>query len=507
MGAAALFYVDNDGAAHDDARSARRGVSNQADGVRASQADLLAKTSSGSMTSEAEKSERNLGGEDAASARDQKPAKHLAVVARPNIKRSISVSLQSFNEASRSVKRPDSLRGRILDEAYSIALKSPVPWKNLIEVAREHYRKGDKIAAREILLIAEKLAVDPDDPKASSTSVREIVKAMLAIKLTEDAMQALQNISTIRERERAMAEVSAWSARIGDVETAKNLVSQIMDVAGRDVALVAIAESEASYEGISQAIQTVALISNKRKKDDAYRRIAMKRAALNDFSGAEQSVTQIRDIRIKDITNASLARSRARSGDVDGGLQMLRNIGNTSIEDATLRDLSTELAQLGRFSDSLLVASRIRDEKEKSYALESMSFEQAKTGDLSAAIVSVSSIPVDALRDRGLRVVSAATANNGNSALARNVAVRIGSDRERDKAYRAIAQAAVRAGASVTLVAGPVSLPTPVGVERVNVETAEQMRDAVLERAFGADIYIGAAAISDYRPDAVAPDA
>jgi phosphopantothenoylcysteine decarboxylase/phosphopantothenate--cysteine ligase len=84
--------------------------------------------------------------------------------------------------------------------------------------------------------------------------------------------------------------------------------------------------------------------------------------------------------------------------------------------------------------------------------------------------------------------------------------VRYVSNRSSGKMGFAVAQAAVRAGASVTLVAGPVSLPTPVGVERVNVETAEQMRDAVLERAVGADIYIGAAAISDYRPDAVAPE-
>jgi phosphopantothenoylcysteine decarboxylase/phosphopantothenate--cysteine ligase len=84
--------------------------------------------------------------------------------------------------------------------------------------------------------------------------------------------------------------------------------------------------------------------------------------------------------------------------------------------------------------------------------------------------------------------------------------VRYVSNRSSGKMGFAVAQAAVRAGASVTLVAGPVSLPTPAGVERVNVETAEQMRDAVLERAVGADIYVGAAAISDYRPNAVAPE-
>jgi phosphopantothenoylcysteine decarboxylase/phosphopantothenate--cysteine ligase len=67
----------------------------------------------------------------------------------------------------------------------------------------------------------------------------------------------------------------------------------------------------------------------------------------------------------------------------------------------------------------------------------------------------------------------------------------------------AVAEAAAAAGARVTLVAGPVSLPTPAGVERVDVQTAQEIFDATLARAPAADIYVGAAAISDYRPDPV----
>ncbi|MEO7050288.1 MAG: bifunctional phosphopantothenoylcysteine decarboxylase/phosphopantothenate--cysteine ligase CoaBC [Rhodanobacter sp.] len=67
----------------------------------------------------------------------------------------------------------------------------------------------------------------------------------------------------------------------------------------------------------------------------------------------------------------------------------------------------------------------------------------------------------------------------------------------------ATAEAAARAGAAVTLVAGPVSLTTPAGVARVDVRSAVQMHAAVLEAARQADIYIGAAAVGDYRPAAV----
>ena len=68
----------------------------------------------------------------------------------------------------------------------------------------------------------------------------------------------------------------------------------------------------------------------------------------------------------------------------------------------------------------------------------------------------------------------------------------------------AVARAASDAGAQVTLIAGPVSLPTPPGTERIDVETAQQMYDAAMQRVGQADIYIGAAAISDYRPKTAA---
>ncbi len=64
----------------------------------------------------------------------------------------------------------------------------------------------------------------------------------------------------------------------------------------------------------------------------------------------------------------------------------------------------------------------------------------------------------------------------------------------------AIAQAAAEAGAAVTLVAGPVSLPTPPGVRRIDVQTAQQMFDAVLPLAGQQDAFIATAAVADWRP-------
>ena len=68
----------------------------------------------------------------------------------------------------------------------------------------------------------------------------------------------------------------------------------------------------------------------------------------------------------------------------------------------------------------------------------------------------------------------------------------------------AVARAACEAGADVTLVAGPVSLMTPAGVERVDVRSALQMRKVALDLASKADVFVSVAAVADYRPLEVA---
>ena len=78
--------------------------------------------------------------------------------------------------------------------------------------------------------------------------------------------------------------------------------------------------------------------------------------------------------------------------------------------------------------------------------------------------------------------------------------VRFLGNRSSGKMGFAVAAAAVAAGAEVTLIAGPVHLPTPTGIERrVDVRSALQMRDAVMRAVEGADIFIAAAAVADWR--------
>jgi len=78
--------------------------------------------------------------------------------------------------------------------------------------------------------------------------------------------------------------------------------------------------------------------------------------------------------------------------------------------------------------------------------------------------------------------------------------VRFISNRSSGKMGYAVAQAARDRGAEVVLVSGPVNLPAPPGVRRINVESAQQMYDAVMQEFAGTDIFIGTAAVADYRP-------
>ncbi len=78
--------------------------------------------------------------------------------------------------------------------------------------------------------------------------------------------------------------------------------------------------------------------------------------------------------------------------------------------------------------------------------------------------------------------------------------VRFITNRSSGKMGYAVAEAARDAGADVVIVSGPVNLPPPDGVRRVDVETAEQMMEAVRAHLPGTDIFIAAAAVSDYRP-------
>ena len=84
--------------------------------------------------------------------------------------------------------------------------------------------------------------------------------------------------------------------------------------------------------------------------------------------------------------------------------------------------------------------------------------------------------------------------------------VRYLSNHSSGKMGYALARACADAGARVTLITGPVTLTPPNRVERVPVTSAIEMHDAAMRCASNADIFIGAAAVADYRPESSAPE-
>lgn len=82
--------------------------------------------------------------------------------------------------------------------------------------------------------------------------------------------------------------------------------------------------------------------------------------------------------------------------------------------------------------------------------------------------------------------------------------VRYISNHSSGKMGFAIAEAAAQLGAKVTLVSGPVNLATPANVERIDIESAEQMHNAVMSNASSHSLFIACAAVADFRPSQVA---
>lgn len=113
--------------------------------------------------------------------------------------------------------------------------------------------------------------------------------------------------------------------------------------------------------------------------------------------------------------------------------------------------------------------------------------------ELATAVLTELSPPVQGLAGRRILINAGPTFEDIDP-------VRFLGNRSSGKMGFALAAAAAASAAEVVLVAGPVVLPTPPGVTRINVRSAAQMREAVLDRLDTADVFIAAAAVADYRP-------
>jgi phosphopantothenoylcysteine decarboxylase/phosphopantothenate--cysteine ligase len=84
--------------------------------------------------------------------------------------------------------------------------------------------------------------------------------------------------------------------------------------------------------------------------------------------------------------------------------------------------------------------------------------------------------------------------------------VRFIGNRSSGKLGAAVAEVAVKSGHSVTVIAGPVSVPFPASARRIDIETSQQLLEALTREFPQHDLLIMAAAVSDFRPKSVSPD-
>jgi len=139
---------------------------------------------------------------------------------------------------------------------------------------------------------------------------------------------------------------------------------------------------------------------------------------------------------------------------------------------------------------------------------------EAEHGELASGLIGQGRLPSpEAIFERAIQLLSAQTAAGNGPLAGKRVVVTAGPTRERIDPVRFIsnhstgtmgfelARAAARRGADVVLIAGPVSLSTPEGVRRVDVESTADMHAAAMEHA-DADVIIMSAAVADFTPAA-----
>jgi len=123
----------------------------------------------------------------------------------------------------------------------------------------------------------------------------------------------------------------------------------------------------------------------------------------------------------------------------------------------------------------------------------------SEPADIAAALIDPASRPTGALAGKTVLVTAGPTREAIDP-------VRYISNHSSGKMGYAMAEAARDAGARVILLSGPVSLPAPAGVERVDIETADELLAATTRHVEASDIFIAAAAVADYRPKEAAEE-
>lgn len=343
--------------------------------------------------------------------------------------------------AAEKKNKISGIRNRLLLEAAERALHSETPWADLSLVALAFKRAGDEEAARYWFDRASRLASDPDDRKAASRALREVVKNAVSAGFYDIATELIARIPEAGEKSRARAELVKAYARSKKFDEALRLAMTLGDAKSKGVALRSIAEYEARYEGLDAALETLQMISDPSERDRAYSTVAGIRAGVGDSDGAMTLLNSIKSQRTRDATVARIATIQERGGAVS--IEALAGlILDPTFRDDALRDLIlSEAARLGvDVADSSI--NRIESDAARAKAYESLVFLQIRQGDLDGALARAQSIHQEDARFRALQAIAVAEVRSNGAVSARNIANLIGDFEMRETTFGKIAQRA-----------------------------------------------------------------
>jgi len=332
-----------------------------------------------------------------------------------------------------------NLKTRLIHEARRFAKQSKEPWRNLISIALEEQRNGNRASALKLIESADRLASDPDNAQEEAFAKREIVKAMLSMQLDEEAISIASSLIPGKHRDGALSDLSTWLAKDGQIQLSKSVVQSIKNKKSRNRALTYVSENEVNTLGMNFAIATASEIPDERYRDEALKKAALRAASLNDYINAELAANTIGNHRRKDSTFSAIASVRIKSDAIEPSIELLRRIVDSRIADETMRQLAVYLAKERRFSASGLVIQHINNQKEVDFARQQLSANQAKAGRLPEAIAELNRIQNTNYRERTLSLIASSVAKTQGVYRARNIADQIQTDKLRDQTYRNMA--------------------------------------------------------------------
>ncbi|GEM_PF-1678491 len=341
--------------------------------------------------------------------------------------------------------RKAALRRALLETAGKIAVYDKEPWKDLLLVALAYRRTGNSHAMRKWFDRAIRLAADPDDPRHTSSALRDVVKALLIAREEHWARELVRRIPDPALRGAARADLVRALASRQRFQEAMRISATVRDERARSQALLSIAEMQSRFGNLAKAIGAALQIRNSSRQDAALQKVALARGSQGDNTGAERALQFVRNHGVRDKTRLKLTEMQARSGRTSPDTLMAL-FNDPFLRDQSLRRLVELEVRKKNLEGARTALFRITSRDERARAMEALVALQVRNGDLRGALSRAQSIRVEESRYRAIETVAVAEVGVKGAPAARSVASLITDLDQRDRTFRRVAERAAAIG-------------------------------------------------------------